>query len=445
MLRIKWSAATPIVVAAVLISGGLLLASGAATPAARAGSLTQRLSAYVVATNPGPLSACSGDGSDCGPANKVWDYIHVVNRNPLVNQGGSRATVPNAFVIGSIDQSISVNGVQQPNLDTHWTPPPNITPPAYTSFSGRWPATVVCDGGPPCSDVQSPAVLPGEDTAAFFVGAVHDDSDQTGTWVFTYKIHGTLNGNPVDLSASSPPIQMNPASPVVVPKGQPVQIAFVGSSDLPDYTQDFRNAIQMAIAQHPTIRGFPIKLNESDPPNCGGDADANVAAATAIVSNTQNTAVIGNPCSAGFAPALPIYEDAGLVTLSGSATEADLPSFAAHVFNRTIVADPDADSWYAQVTALPSDLAFQHDYQNEFGAAPLDYTDLNFDAASLLLSDLQKVSKIVNGNLVISRAALANAVRNTTNYQGVSCTITLDPSTGDRVNDPASLAHCGGS
>jgi hypothetical protein len=49
------------------------------------------------------------------------------------------------------------------------------------------------------------------------------------------------------------------------------------------------------------------------------------------------------------------------------------------------------------------------------------------------------VSKVVSGNLVIDRAALASAVRNTANFEGVSCRITLDPFTGNRVND---LAGC---
>lgn len=108
-----------VIVAAMLAAGvvtAMLVTSGAATPTARAGSLTQGLSAYVVATNKGPLPACSEDGSDCTSANLVWDYIHVVNRNPLVNQGGSRLTVPNAFAIDSIDESVSVNGVSPAGL-----------------------------------------------------------------------------------------------------------------------------------------------------------------------------------------------------------------------------------------------------------------------------------------------------------------------------------------
>jgi ABC-type branched-subunit amino acid transport system substrate-binding protein len=176
--------------------------------------------------------------------------------------------------------------------------------------------------------------------------------------------------------------------------------------------------------------------------SAGPTLRANAAVATAIVSDLQNAAVIGHLCSTGFAAALPIYARAGVVTISGSATASGLPSLGPGVFNRTAVADPDFDAWYALVTALPSDLAFRQDYQSEFGAPPLDFTDLYFDAASLLFRDLQRESKIVNGELVIGRAALAGAVRDTTNFQGVTCTITLDPLSGNRSDDPAALGRC---
>jgi hypothetical protein len=39
-------------------------------------------------------------------------------------------------------------------------------------------------------------------------GWIQDPTGPTGRVVFKYTIHGTLNGNPVDLTASSPPIQM---------------------------------------------------------------------------------------------------------------------------------------------------------------------------------------------------------------------------------------------
>ena len=190
--------------AAALIA--LLVSGGARTPSARAGSLTKGLSAYVAATNTGPLPACSQDGSDCTAANQVFQYVHVVNRNPLVNQNGNRLTVKNAFDIDSIDESISVGG--QPYSDVQWTPPPNITPSNLLGYSARWPATVACDGSPPCTDVRNPAVVPGEDTAAFITGWIHGSAEPNGIYVFTFTIHGTLNGNAVDLTASSTPIRM---------------------------------------------------------------------------------------------------------------------------------------------------------------------------------------------------------------------------------------------
>ncbi len=193
----------------VLLAG--LVAALAATalvlvPTAFEGTSGSGLSAYLVATNSGPLPPCSG--SDCTSANLVMDYVHVVNRNPPVNQNGSRLTVPNAFVIDSIDESIFVNGVHIQAFDVHWTPPPNITSINLPGYSGRWPATVLCDGSPPCTDIRNPAVVPGEDIAAFFSGWYHGSTEPNGSYVFVYTIHGTLNGNAVDLTASSAPIKM---------------------------------------------------------------------------------------------------------------------------------------------------------------------------------------------------------------------------------------------
>lgn len=90
------------------------------------------------------------------------------------------------------------------------------------------------------------------------------------------------------------------------------------------------------------------------------------------------------------------------------------------------------DIWGSRVAALPTVLEWGQEFEAEFGSPPLlePYPALYFDAASLLLSRLQQVPRIVNGKIVLNRAAVASAVRNTTNFQGVSCTITHDPSTG---------------
>ena len=61
----------------------------------------------------------------------------------------------------------------------------------------------------------------------------------------------------------------------------------------------------------------------------------------------------------------------------------------------------------------------------------------------LLLDRIGQVGSLNgNGSLSVDRAALAAAVRNTTNYTGVSCTITLDPSTGNRIDDHTPHSTC---
>ena len=228
---------------------------------------------------------------------------------------------------------------------------------------------------------------------------------------------------------------------VAVPRGQPVQIAFAAALNAPANEPSIANAIRMAVDAHPAIRGFAIQINLVNAP-CG-DPTADVAAAMSITANLQNVGVLGQFCSTGFDQALPVYESAGIVTLSGSATNDALPSFGPTVFNRTTVDDDTFDSWYATVSQLPGDLEWQQAFALEFGGAPSAFADLYYDAASLLIRDLQRVSTVdVGGKLIVDRAALASAVRDTTAYQGVSCTITLDPSTGNRLDDPAALRRC---
>jgi hypothetical protein len=197
-------------IAVVLAVSMIFFGAGAATRTAKAASASNGLFAYIAPTTRGPLPACLEDGSNCTPANTVWNFIHVVNSNrltPTVPFGTNRGTVPNAFVVSSIDQRIFVNGVEVPTFASSFTPAPNPTP--FRSWSGRWPSTVTCPSdGSACNVVGNPAVVPGENPAVLYAGWVHGDAEPNGTYVFKYTIHGTLNGNPVDLNASSPSIEM---------------------------------------------------------------------------------------------------------------------------------------------------------------------------------------------------------------------------------------------
>jgi ABC-type branched-subunit amino acid transport system substrate-binding protein len=240
---------------------------------------------------------------------------------------------------------------------------------------------------------------------------------------------------------------LTPSIQIEVPRGNRLQIAFVGASDFPEFTESFRHAIQMAIEAHPTIRGFPVRINEYDPPCFSGpDARAtNAAVAMRIVAHSQNAGVLGHLCSNSFASALPIYEGAGVVTISGSATDAGLAALGPTVFNRTIVTEPAYASWYELVKQLPSEVVFRQEFEAEVGTLPLEFTDLYYDAATLLLQRLEETSRLSRrGSLVIDRAALARAVRSTASFRGVSCTIAFDAS-GNRVDDRDALARCASS
>ena len=251
------------------------------------------------------------------------------------------------------------------------------------------------------------------------------------------------------LAVPAPALAGGSSAQVVVPRGEPVQVAF--ADDLTGAAsglgQSLANAVEMARDAHPAIRGFPLQVALVDAP-CG-DAAADAAAAASIVADGRNVAVLGQLCSSGFEPALGIYQSAGVVAISGSTTSPALPVSGPDVFDSVAVPDDCCpfvdrfDPWYAVVTSLPSDLAWQQAYTVEFGTAPGPFADLYYDAAGLLIRDLQTTSYLDGGgNLVIDRAALARTVRSTTQYQGVTCRVELDPATGYRVNDPAALDRC---
>jgi ABC-type branched-subunit amino acid transport system substrate-binding protein len=235
---------------------------------------------------------------------------------------------------------------------------------------------------------------------------------------------------------------------VVIQHGQPVQI--VVAVDDTGFGASFgpsaREAVQMAVERHPSIRGFAIQINAFDA-LCDGGSPAslaeNTATANAVVGNLGNVAVLGHPCSAEAPSWLPIYEAAGVVTINGSTNGPFVPAFGPTVFNGTSIPGTDFDAWYANVKTLPSDLAWRSRFQARFGSPPSDNADLYYDATNVLLAAISETARIDDHhNLVIDRAALAARVRNTRGFHGVTCTVTLDPATGYRVNDPAALTRC---
>ncbi len=197
--RVAIGAALAVVVAVALIF----------VPAAIESTSGNNLYAYAVQTTRGPLTACA-DPDQCPLTSTVWHFIYVVNVNRLSNLNGAttRETLTNSYVVSSVDMHVFVNGVEWTPGAATFTPPPN----AYVrSWSGHWPSTVKCQPGAPpdpCNEIHNPAVVPGEIASVLYTGWSHAVGEPNGTYVFRYTIHGTLNGAPVDLTASTPPISM---------------------------------------------------------------------------------------------------------------------------------------------------------------------------------------------------------------------------------------------
>jgi hypothetical protein len=193
------------IVRAASLVGMVAVLAPALVSAAPETATPDRLSVDVVATNRGPLPACSGP--DCTPTNAVGHFVYIDNKNQLTNLGGrTRENVPNAFVINSVESTISVDGVD--TFHSTMTPPPNSGD--FSFWAGHWPSTVSCPPGgpPPCGVVGNPAILPGENTVAVYTGWTHAVGEPNGKYVFRYTVHGALNGTPVDLEASSKAILM---------------------------------------------------------------------------------------------------------------------------------------------------------------------------------------------------------------------------------------------
>src|SRR5262249_46525377 len=74
---------------------------------------------------------------------------------------------------------------------------------------------------------------------------------------------------------------------VVVPRGQPIQIAFAADSGF-DGTASLADAIQMAVDNHGGVLGFPIRIDAVNAPTCGIPPNAVSAATSAAYKITAN-------------------------------------------------------------------------------------------------------------------------------------------------------------
>ena len=196
-------------------------------------------------------------------------------------------------------------------------------------------------------------------------------------------------------------------------------------------------ASQKAFEDHGPVHGFGVNLIPFND-NCTEAGGA--AVAQQIVADERIVAVLGPVCSVAVRGALPLLEQAGVVMISGSATDPNLSPFGPSVFHRTLL-DDDA----VHALGYPSQIYIESELGVElwlgafaaWGGELLEtglnhYAPYQYDAAGILLRALDQAAVLQSdGALVIDRAALRAAVRATAGYPGVTGPITFEAD-GDR-------------
>ncbi len=234
------------------------------------------------------------------------------------------------------------------------------------------------------------------------------------------------------------PIPPDPWGQVVVPPGGTIRIGLVAdfSGAVSQLGPLKRNAVQMAIDDKGLIKGFPASVTVADG---GCDEAMGATAAGTMVSDPTIVGVIGHSCSVSCKPGASVYEGAHLVMISPSCTGPDVSAPGYQVFNRVAIRDDQGgDARNAQVVNTGVYQDFARRYQSRYGQ-PLGSEGLDilaayaYDAAGILIRAIEQVAVVdASGNLVIGRQALANAVRATSGYQGVTGAISFDGK-GDRL------------
>jgi hypothetical protein len=243
----------------------------------------------------------------------------------------------------------------------------------------------------------------------------------------TYRLLGVLLLATFFAIPSAP---LPPSDTVIIAPGGKVEIAVTMADSLPD-SQDSYKAVDLAVAAHGPIHGFSIQVN---PYNGECSTPDGTSMGAAIVAHATNVGVVGPYCSVTSMGALPAFETAGLVMVSGTNSNPSLYAAGPRVFNRVMISDPGSDNWIQIVKNTPGYVSWAALFTTTYGHQPADLAVMYFDAAQVLLKAIDDVSVVDGGgNLVISRAALRAAVRSTFRFPGVTGQIDLT-AFGDRVN-----------
>jgi branched-chain amino acid transport system substrate-binding protein len=124
-------------------------------------------------------------------------------------------------------------------------------------------------------------------------------------------------------------VSRSPEAPVVVPPGEPLVVGVSSALTGPvaERGSEYRDAVVLGVRRFEQengteIAGHRIEVHAEDD-GCTV-ADQTAVAAERLLARPGLVGVVGPQCSAGAEQALPLYEEAGVVSISGSATATNL-------------------------------------------------------------------------------------------------------------------------
>jgi branched-chain amino acid transport system substrate-binding protein len=125
---------------------------------------------------------------------------------------------------------------------------------------------------------------------------------------------------------------------VVIPAGKTIKIGLAGplTGDYANFGIDISRGAELALEEHPEVKGFKVEFVTQD---TQGSPEQGAAVANKFASDPQMVGIVGHIFSGETEASIPIYEKAGIVMVSPSATNPTLTELGSKVFNRVAFTD----------------------------------------------------------------------------------------------------------
>jgi branched-chain amino acid transport system substrate-binding protein len=128
--------------------------------------------------------------------------------------------------------------------------------------------------------------------------------------------------------------------------GDKIKLGYVGpmTGDYAAFGTDISRGVELAVKYHGPVKGFEVEVVIED---TQGTPEQGAAVANKFAADEKMAAVVGHTFSGSTEVAIPIYQNAGIVMMSPSATNPGLVAIGSDVFNRVAFTDAMQGSFAA--------------------------------------------------------------------------------------------------